>query len=188
MKRLPARGFTLLELLIVAVILTLLSVVVVQVFLATMRTNSKSEVVQDVKASGDHAIEMMSRMIQNAQSVQAPVSPASCDGTPIDTVTFLNQDGGQTTLSCIESGGIARIASVSASQTVYLTGTNVTLVDSTGATGVCANHALSFSCLATGGLPISVSIAFTLKQSDNGASVFTAASSPFQTTVVLRNK
>jgi len=191
MKRFPAKGFTLLELLVTAIILTLLSVVIVQVFISTMRTNSKTETVQDVKGSGDRAIDMMTRLVQNAKSIHLPTSPASCNGEIFDTVTLTNADGEETTFSCIELGGVARIASVSGSvspQTVYLTNTDVTLVDPTNTTNTCSNNALAFTCTLVGDVPGFITIGFSLRQINSSASTANTAAGTFQTTVVLRNK
>lgn len=191
MKQIPAKGFTLLELLVTAIILTLLSVVIVQVFISTMRTNSKTETVQDVKGSGDRALNVMNRFVQNATSIHLPNDPLSCDGGILDTITLTNLDGGETTFTCTELDGVARIASVSGtipSQTVYLTNTDVTLVDPVEHTNTCSNNALAFTCELVEGVPGFITISFSLRQTNSSASTANTASETFQTTVGLRNK
>lgn len=183
-------GFTLLELLVASVILTLLSVVIVQVFFSTIRTNNKTDVTQDVKGNGDHSIEVITRFVQNAQSISLP---ASCPerpavGTALDQITLTNWDDGVTTFGCILVGGVARIASISASQTVYLTSANVTLVDPVLHTNACTNHALTFTCSAAAGVPTSITVGFQIRQKNSAASVIDQASQTFQSTVTLRNK
>jgi prepilin-type N-terminal cleavage/methylation domain-containing protein len=190
-KRSASKGFTLIELLVVAVILTLLSVVIAQVFFTTMRTNSKTETVRDMKESGDRAIDIMTRLVQNAESIELP--PESCKGGTIDTMILKNSDGGETTLACYpdDVNSIARIASTSSFQRVYLTGSNVTLFNKTDNTNTCAgtDSTLSFTCTPSAdGTPSYITIGFTLRQKNSTASVFDTASGSFQTTVTLRNK
>jgi len=184
------KGFTLLELLVVAVILGLLSVVIAQIFFTTIRTNNKTEITRGVKESGDRALDIMTRLVQNAKLIDIP--SASCPeypalGSPLSSISLTNFDGGETTLLCKEDDGIAQIASVSASalQTVYLTNTDVSLSD--GSTNTCANT-LSFTCSSQGDIPSFITIAFSIRQSNSAAALIDSASGMFQTTVTLRNK
>ena len=190
MKQITGKGFTLLELLVVVVIFTLISVVVAQVFFTTMRSNNKTEIVREVKQNGDRAMEIITRLVQNAKFIQLP---SSCPERPlvgetIDSVSLTNFDGGQTILACEVKDGIARIASTSASQTVYLMNTNVTLIDPVDKTNACTNHALAFTCTSVGDTPSYITIGFSLRQKNSSASVVDTASETFQTTVTLRNK
>lgn len=191
MKHTNPNGFTLIELLVVSVILTLLSVVIAQVFFSTMRTNSKTETVRDVKSDGDRAIDIMSRLVQNAKSIQLPAScPEGSPGAVFNTLTLINFDGGVTTLLCADdtSTGISRIASASASQTVYLTSELVSVFDTVDVINSCTNHALSFTCSSVGTTPSYVTIHFTLHQANSQASVTDSSTGSFQTTVSIRNK
>lgn len=187
------RGVTLVELLIVAGIFSLISVVIAQTFFTIMRSNTKMGSSQTVKDSGERAMEFVSRMVQNAQSID--VAAASCPerptvGTVLDEIVLTNADNGQTTLKCLEQTVdgvlIARIASVSASQTVYLTGTDVSLGSTT--TNTCTNHALSFTCNSVGTIPAYITISYTVRQKDTSGSVAQSASSVFQSTVTVRNR
>jgi prepilin-type N-terminal cleavage/methylation domain-containing protein len=185
------KGFTLIELLVVSVILTLLSIVIAQIFFTSIRTNTKTGTIQEVKASGDRAIEMMSRLVQNAPSIQLPAScPEDATGSELDSITLINFDEGETTLSCVDDAerGIARIASVSAAQTVYLTQENVSVFDAIGSANACTNHALSFTCSSVGGTPSYVTINFTLRQANTQATMENTSSASFQTTVTVRNR
>jgi len=188
------KGFTLVELLVVAVILGLLSVVIAQVFFSTMRTNSKTEIVRDVKENGDRAIDTMTRLIQNAKSIELP---SSCPerplaGSTLDEITLQHFDESITILKCVESvvNGVtvARIASSSASQTVYLTSHNVSVFDQTGNTNACSNNALAFTCSSVGTVPTYITVHFMLRQANSSASVENISSASFQTVVTVRNK
>ncbi len=192
MKRIAPRGVTLVELLIVAGIFSLVSVVIAQVFFTIMRSNTKTDTAQTVKDSGERAMEFMSRLVQNAQSID--VAAASCPerpaaGSALSEILLTNADNGQTTLKCVEQTvdgtQIARIASVSASQTVYLTGTDVSLGSTTANT---CTDTLSFTCNSVGTIPAYITISYTLRQKDLGGDVAQAASSVFESTVTVRNR
>jgi len=179
-------GFTLLELLVVAGILSIISVVIAQVFFTTMRSNTKSEVLKDVKQNGDYAADVMVRLIQNATSVSATCSEIGEDPTPVSSLVLYDRANNTTTFSCVEDSGIYRVASVSASQTVYLTNSNVTLATSEGVSE-CSTSTLGFSCRSVGGIPSSILISFRLQQKGTAQSVAEQGSVSFQTSASVRN-
>ncbi len=172
-------GFTLLELVVSIAIVAVISVVLSQVFLVTLRTNSKTEIAKDMKQNGDLALESMVRMIQKAKSVS---STCAASGTVAQSVTIINPDDGQTTYECVLDGETTRLASTSAQGTEYLTANNVTM----GGTS-CAESTLSLTCFGGAGVPASVTIAFELSQTGLSAQSFEQSSEAFQTTATMRN-
>lgn len=172
-------GFTLLEMVVSIAIVAMVSVVLSQVFISTLRTNTKSEILKDMKQTGEIALETMVRLIQNAKSVTT-----ACDyaGSTSQSLTLINADDGQTTLECIYDGSITRLASTSAQGVEYLTTPNVTM----GGTS-CATSTLSFVCKGGAGVSSSVSISFSLAQSGVAAGVFEQSSEAFQTSAGMRN-
>lgn len=170
------RGFTLLELLISASVIAFLSVIITQVLFSSIHLNTKTEVIKELKQTGEMTLGVMSRMIQNAAAI-------TCTASTYITITGF--DGGVTTLECADDAGIARIASVSASQ-VYLTNSNVTLITAAGVSG-CTNQPLQFTCVEVGGVPTSVNVSFRLRQKNLNATSYEKADELFQTTVSLRN-
>jgi prepilin-type N-terminal cleavage/methylation domain-containing protein len=201
-----AEGFTLLEMIVVAAVLAVLSVVFTQVFLTTMRANIKTEALKNVKQNGDHAIEVMTRMIQNSRSITTTCfdeSEASPSAT--EKISIIGWDGGVTTLQCKEDGTVTHIASSSSDILhQYLTGNDVTLAEitysgddmtvirgirptsSTPPAASCINYPLRFFCLSKGGEPVSIDIFFMLQQASH-ATRFEEAFMGFGTTVGLRN-
>lgn len=173
------KGFTLLEMVVSLAIIAVVAVVLSQVFIATLRTNAKTEILKDTKQSGEFALEGMVRMIQNAKSV---ASACASTGTVSQSVSIVNPDGETTTFGCAAVGSETRISSVSAQGTEYLTPSGVTL----GGTG-CAGSSLSFTCYGAAGLPGSVTISFQLAQSGAAAQNFEQSSSSFQTSATMRN-
>ena len=166
------RGFTLLEMLVSVAIIAMVSVVLSQVFISTIRTNAKTEILKEVKQNGDLAIESISRMVQNAKSISCPTATS---------LLIVNPDGGSTTIGCALDATTTRLASTSAT-TVYLSSKSVTL----GGTD-CASSTLQFTCTATTGLPSHVAVSFRLAQIGTPVDQFERASESFQTSVTMRN-
>jgi prepilin-type N-terminal cleavage/methylation domain-containing protein len=179
---LPAnwRGFTLLELLVAAGVISFLSVIITQILFSSIHLNTKTEVIKELKQTGEMTLGAISRMIQNASTI-------TCNASTYITIT--GQDGGITTLECIvDADGITRIASVSATRPdpSYLTSGNVTLIDTNGNSG-CTNIPLQFTCVGIGGVPNSISVSFRLRQKNLAATSYESAVETFQTTISVRN-
>lgn len=179
-KRLRQNAFTLIEILVSVAIIAVLASVVTQSLFTTVRTNTKSEISKDVKQSGDFAIDTLARTIQNARQV---TSACEIDGTGSTEITIMGNDGGLTTMGCVQDGSATRIASVSAAGTSYLTGNSTTLGGD-----ICAASSLQFKCTGVPGLPQKVEISFNLAQLGTPVDQFEKASGSFSSTTVLRNE
>ncbi|MBI5614323.1 type II secretion system protein [Candidatus Gottesmanbacteria bacterium] len=176
-------GFTLLEILIALGVISLLGVVIVQVFFTTTRSNTKTELVKDVKQQADYAIGTMARSIQNARLVvSSDGTSCSSAGTVTPAIIITAPDSSQTTYGCVTDSLVQRIASTSATGTEYLTGTGYTL----GGTS-CSDASLSFVCTTIPGTSSSVRIVFTLSQKGTPQSVYEKANTTIETTVSMRN-
>lgn len=160
-------------------IIAVVGVALTEVFISTIRSNTKTELLKDVKQNGELALETMVRMIQNAKEVPSACSIA---GTTSTSVTVINEDDGETTFSCVLDGTNTRIASVSAQGSAYLSSGNVTLGGST-----CAGSTLAFTCFGAAGIPTSVTITFDLAQVGTPQQAFEQASESFQTSATMRN-
>jgi len=169
------KGFTLLELLVAAGVMSFVSVIITQVLFSSIHLNTKIEVIKELKQTGEMTLGIMTRMIQNAAA-------ATCDTSTYITIT--GQDGGITTLECVDDAesGVTRIASNSA----YLTNSNVTLIDDSGRSG-CTYNPLQFICVGEGGIPNSISVSFRIRQKNLAATSYESAFETFQTTISLRN-
>jgi type II secretory pathway pseudopilin PulG len=104
------QGFTLVEVIVVAGIMTLFSVTLVSVFLATIRGGNKSQLTQAVHQEGDFALKRMASLIRGAAEVD-------CDGEAIMVTPLF---GPPVTFSLVMDQGIPRVASDSSQ---FLTGT-----------------------------------------------------------------
>lgn len=172
-KNIFYQGFTLLEMLVSIAIIALMSVVLSQVFISTLRSNTKTERLKEVKQNGNLALESITRMVQNAKSVECPTS---------QSLAIQHVDGGITTIACVEDGVTTRLASSSASSTVFLSSSLVSLGGA-----VCGSSTLQFVCDTTSGLPSKVTITFHLSQADAPIDQFELSGENFQTTILMRN-
>ncbi len=174
------KGFTLLELLISVTIIAGLSLLIAQSFFTTTRSNTKTEIIKDVKQNGDVGLGLMVNMIRASTQVG---SLCAASGTTSSSLAIKNPDGGTTTFGCVFDSGVSRIASSSAAID-YLTSTNVTLGGS-----ACADAAMSlqFTCTSAASGGTTVKITFSLSQKGTPVNLFEKGQASFQTTVGLRN-
>lgn len=179
------KGFTLLEILISISIAATIGVLISQVFFTTTRSNTKTEILKEVKQNGDYALNIMERMIRNAIRVESTCAES---GSTLSSLAILNPDGDTTTFGCTYSTtySVTLIASTSASAgTEYLTSTGVTL----GGTSCSdANNSLSFVCTSYSDQPPKVSVSFTVRQPGVPPDQSDQASMLFKTTATPRNK
>jgi len=174
------RGFTLIEILVSIGIIAIISVLIAQSFFSTTRSNTKAELLKDIKQNGDYAIEIMGRMIRNARDVSSACPTA---GSMADSLVLVNADGGTTTFGCYEDVTVTRIASTSASM-----GTIENLTGNTVSTGdTCLTSTLQFWCSRPAYSSPIVTIFFTLSQPGAPPDQFQKGETSYQTTVVMRN-
>lgn len=156
------RGYTLIELVVVAGILGIIGVISVALFLATIRGGGKSSALNSVRSNGDYAITQMERMIRNARGIVGTCQ----SGT--GTIEIKNPDGGTTTFSKNAEGKIASNAGVLISNDVSLDGP------------------LTIDCVSQSSkAPELVTIGFTLQKGTSSSRDF--AEAYFSTTVQLRS-
>lgn len=172
------RGFSLLELLVSISIIAVLGTVISQVLFTTLRTNTKTEILKEVKQNGDIALETIQRLIQGARSVS---STCSDTGTTATSLAIVDRNGETITFSCVLDGTATRIASTSASGTEYLTNKTVTLGET------CVGTSLQFVCTGGGSAPPSIQISFQLTQTGTPGAQYEQGQIQFQSSVSLRN-
>lgn len=178
------KGFTLLEILISITIAGAVGVLIAQVFFTTARSNTKTELLKDVKQNGEYAMGIMERMIRSALRVESTCSET---GTTLSTIEILNPNGDITTFGCFldPDANVTRIASTSATGVMeYLTSSNITIG---GDTCADTDNSLSFVCTSYPDQPSKVTISFSLSQLGTPTDQFERASVLFQTTAAPRN-
>ena len=108
------RGFTLIEIVVAAGIMALFSLTLISVFLATVRSGSKAQLLQAGHQEGDFALRQMARVIRGAKEV-------SCDS---GSITVTGTSGSKIVFSVVpDDNGFPRVASDSDSDINFLTGT-----------------------------------------------------------------
>jgi len=179
-------GFTLLELLVSAGVLSLVSVIIAQVVFTTVRLSARTEQMKEMKQTGGIVMDAIRRMIQNAKEISS-----ECDGTPKSELTIRNIDGGDTIISCKEDPAFTtyRIASDSSvlETSSYISSGNVALVTSAGVSGCgltdSEDAALSFTCVDYN----AVQVMFRLRLRNVNTGLFEGESQTFQATILKRN-
>ncbi len=195
----PQKGYTLVELLTVIVIMVVVGMIVTGIIVSSLRGSNKSTVLNNVRENGNYAIIQISKMLTFAQAfngvstdgvtyttvcVPAPTPLPSGSPSPLPTPTpqqfyyvkITSFDGGQTVFSC--SGNPYTIASNSSS----LIDTSTVSVDPTKCYFTCTGHTLTE--------PPTIGINFTLSQISSSSSTFISeknATIPFSTSVTIRN-
>lgn len=178
------KGFTLVEVLISITIISVVSSLLVSVFVISLRTTSKINNLQIVRQNGSYVQTQMVKMLRFAQLFDglssdgttftpACLPPSTEPGTveKFDYIRFTSFDGGQTTFSCDAAGGT--IASNSAS-----------FFD----TSILTVSGCSFSCTQiSANTPYTIGITFTLSKRNALGLVEDAAPLRFQTAVTMRN-
>ena len=175
-KKSIQKGFTLVELLAVMVVLIAVGGIIFVVLFASLRGSNRAALLTDVQDNGDYTLTQIARTIRFAQAVE---SPSSCvlgpTPTPVATssVTIRNHDQSEITYSCTTGTG-GTIASNGAS----LLDTQRVEVESCSFT--CSQNSIYESP--------TIGISFTLNKKDSNNLVDNNAPVTFQTTITLRNK
>lgn len=113
------RGFTLIELVIVMILLIVTGTLIVGILNSTLRGSSKTRSTSDIAQNGNYALSLMSNLILNSQKLVSftpsggpSVSDCTASPAPGKTLTILGLDDGATTLTCDDVN--ATISSTSA--------------------------------------------------------------------------
>lgn len=174
------KGFTLLELLIVAGLSVMLMMTVTTMFLTFIATSKKSSIKQKVHNEGESAITKIEFILRNSQKLVAGLDGSTiCNNdsqTPMSNLAVQGLDGYVTTLQTypIEDGQIASY-STAINDYYYLTSEEVTLSN------------LRFVCLTGEEDSYYVNVAFDLKIGSGSSNDKETAIESFQTGITLRN-
>lgn len=192
------KGFTVIEILVVLVVLLVVGSIIVTIFTSSLRGTNKVNSIDSVRRNGNYALEQMGKMIRYARSFDGVsangtswstncVAPSIPAPTPTPTpvtynfIRITNFDGGQSIISCIKNGsslGASEIASTSASSTkVHLVDTNVVTVNN--CTIMCQQNTIVS--------PPTVLIQFDLANKTTNSLLENQATISFQTSVTARN-
>lgn len=176
------KGFTLLEILVAMGVASVVGVLITQVFFTTTRSNTKTELLKEVKQNGEYAVNIMERMIHNARDV---TSVCASTGSALSSFTIINPDGNTTAFGCVLDSGTTRIASQSGTGNVdFLTSNNVSLG---GTTCDDINNTLAFECFTYPDGHTRVVVEYSLSKAGISVDQIDQASATFQTTITTRN-
>jgi len=174
-------AFTLLELLLTAGITALMMLAVTSLFITFLLTAGKNRLSQRLRESGTSAMQKMTEMLRNANSVSSNCAGATDEGVLLEEISLIGADGLTTVLSEIDD----KIASSSAENGVYYLTSNEDGEEG-GDPGYLQN--LLFTCYATELGAKYVEINFTLStKTQSTLSSPTASQLDFSSGVSLRN-
>lgn len=159
-------GFSLIELIVVIGLLSLLMLAISSTMLMSIVSSNRIRTTSAIKNAGNYALTQMQGMLRNSRSI------TTCDSNNA-TITFVNQDGGSTTLFAQTVGTETRIASNSGS---YLTPNNAAITS------------FSLLCEPDDTNPALIKISFDLKDSVSTKREVENPSIHFETSVSLRNE
>ncbi len=156
-------GFTLVEILVVVALIGVASIVTTQVLLSVLRSQSKGEVVKEVKQNGDYAYTFIEQQIRNAKDVAMPGG----------ILTITNPDTTTTTVNC--SSGTMILTTQPGPTTLPLTNNNV----------IVSSCSFSIGNPNPGNSPKYVYLSYVVSQKGTGAPA-NIATQQYQGTVSLR--
>ena len=179
MKRNRKTGFTLIELIVMIGILGVIVIAGSGLFLTLLRSSVKTRALVEVKQSGSYAMEVMSRMIRNAQTLVAYEQAGEtkvCE-TNMTKLVIKNPDDGETEFICWLGDPTGGEDNMIASNSSSLTSRRVKL------------DACRFDCYPgqEGLNPDRVEINFTLSQLGEASRPEEKTDLDFSTEISLRN-
>jgi prepilin-type N-terminal cleavage/methylation domain-containing protein len=165
------QGFSLIEMLVVILVFSTVSVITTQAVASSLRNTRKSDSISKTRENVDFSISTMERLLRNAQNITS-----LCDGTATTTLTYNDERNIPGIFSCVTDAGVGHIASGSGATPPRLTGTDVN-IDCTQTSFVCTPA-------VPPGVPQSVRI--TVSGSATNATGAEAATVTSSTKILLR--
>lgn len=174
-----SRGYTLIELLAVMVIMITVGVIVATILVSSLRGSSKTNTIDTIRTNGNYTILQVSKMLEFAQSFVGMSTNGSTYSTDCSNpsaqysyIRIVSFDDKQTTFSCNMLANPPTIASNSAS----LINTNEVSLTS-----------CYFTCMRNITVPPTIGINLTLSQIAANAPFEKRETISFQTSIILRN-
>lgn len=175
------KGYTLVELLAVLIILVSVGVVITAILVTSLRGGNKSNTTNDVRQNGNYIISQMSKMIAYSKSFDGVSVTGASDSYVKDCTAVIvpataykyikttSFDGGTTIFSC--SG-----------ETIASNGAN--LID----INTLSVSSCNFYCSQANKIsPVSINVTFTLSKKNSGFFAENQTIIPFDTTITPRN-
>lgn len=159
------KGFSVIEMLVVTALLGIISTIVTQILVISVRSTLKAEIQKEVKQNGDYAMSEIERGVRNA----VDVSVTGCDSGSC-RLTVTNPNATTTVFTCDSSKKI--------------TSSLGDLTNSKVAWSVCTFQVVSPVPPVR---PKYVYVHFTLTQAGSGADLNSSANLPYQSTIELRS-
>lgn len=150
-----SKGFTLIEIVVVTVLVGVLSVAVVQMFFQVTKINRKTAYARTVDEAGRWILASMEKVVRSARFIEGMAT--YCQGEARNSLSFVDSDGYTAVYACDEG----KIASTSAGTTVYLNDSTRAEITDCGSLFVCEQSGNSQT----------VSLRFTLRAGASSSSL-----------------
>lgn len=185
-KILNNKGYTLIELLAVIVILVSVGAIITSILVTALRGGSRSNTTNEVRDSGNYAISQMSKMLTFAKTFDG----VSTDGINYVTNCIVTQPPAPTPTIAPVTYQYIKITSFDGGQTVF--SCNGSTIASNGASLINVTNltvsSCSVLCSQTNLLSSpTIDINFTLSKLNSGFFVENQTTIPFKTSVTPRN-
>jgi prepilin-type N-terminal cleavage/methylation domain-containing protein len=181
------KGFTLVELLAVILVFSVVSAIAAAILVSSLRTATKTNVINLVKQNGDFAVSQLAKSIRDARSLRFPFPCVQVVPTPfpipISSLTITDTYGNQIVYSC--NGPLDNPPNTIASQGASFTPDSLldtTAVSLSSCTFTCAKQSAS-------DYPV-IGIQFSLVQKSTSSLAEQIASKTpvlFNTSILMRN-
>src|SRR3990167_11388670 len=89
------KGFTLIEILVVITIFSVLTILVTQTIIFSLRSTKKSESLNQARQNLDYAAQIVERHIRNADRIE------TCSGSPVTSISYYDAYGIASSFSCV---------------------------------------------------------------------------------------
>ena len=89
-KKTP-KGFTLIELLVVIVILSIIAGVSSSIFLSVIRSNNKSNIVNEIQQNGNYILQTLEGSLRNARSITVPAVIDLCPKLYLTSISSIKR-------------------------------------------------------------------------------------------------
>lgn len=175
-----SKGYTLIELLAVMIIMITVGVIVAAILVSSLRGSSKTNTIDTVRKNGNYTILQISKMLEFAQSFggiydsQTSTYKTDCANPSVhsSSIKIVSFDNQQTIFSCNMSANPPTIASNSS-----------TLIN----TNEVSLTSCYFTCSRNITVPPTIGINLTLSQKASNTTFEKSQTISFQTSVILRN-
>lgn len=161
MRKSGLRGFSLIEILVVVALFAMISIIVSQTTVLSLRGTKKSDSTSTVRENLNYAMGVTERQLRSAQSITS-----SCTGTTLTNIDFVDENGVARNIGCSADSIFFNGSSLTSSQVVKVSSCEYVCTQSGSLTPPDVSITYTGTSVGTSGVEnstISVSTQVTLR-------------------------